>query len=72
MENDCTVRVKWNGGQPEDEQRASPSTFDELIFLLEQIRDRHGDEYGDEYARRLIEEGGGQPAGPRHPCWLRD
>jgi len=50
MDRYCTVRVKWNGGEPEDEQVAHPDTFDALVALLKQVRDRHANEYADSLA----------------------
>lgn len=50
MEGYCTVRVKWNGGEPDDEQVAHPGTFDEVVAILKQVRDRHADEYADSLA----------------------
>ena len=50
VEGYCTVRVKWNGGEPDDEQLARHGTFDELVTLLKQVRDRHADEYADALA----------------------
>ena len=50
MDSYCTVRVKWNGGDPEDEQVARPGTFDKLVALLKQVRDWHADEYADSLA----------------------
>lgn len=46
----CTIRVKWNGGDPDDEQVAHPGTFDEVVALLKQVHDRHANEYADALA----------------------
>jgi hypothetical protein len=50
VERYCTVRVKWNGGEPDDEQIARPGTFDEVVATLKQVRDRHANEYADSLA----------------------
>jgi hypothetical protein len=50
VEDYCTVRVKWNGGAPVDEQVFHPVSFDEVVALLKQVRDRHADEYADAVA----------------------
>lgn len=50
MEGYCTVRVKWNAGEPDDEQVAHPGAFEEVVALLEQVRDRHANEYADRLA----------------------
>jgi hypothetical protein len=47
MDKYCKVRVKWNCGEPEDEQVAHPRTFDEVVTVLKQVRDRHANEYAD-------------------------
>ena len=61
MDSYCTIRVKWNGGQPEDEQVARPNTFDDLVILLKQVRDRHSDEYAE---WRIKEREAGNPPCP--------
>lgn len=50
VEGYCTVRVKWNGGDPDVELVAHPGTFDEFVALLEQVRDRHSTEHADALA----------------------
>jgi hypothetical protein len=50
LEGYCTVRVKWNAGDPDDEQVAHPGTFDEVVVLLKHVRNRHADEYADALA----------------------
>jgi hypothetical protein len=50
MANYCTIRVKWNFGDPEDEQLDYPETFDEVVTLLSQVRDRHAVEHADSLA----------------------
>ena len=44
VEGYCTVRVKWNAGEPDDEQVAHPGMFEEVVVLLKQVSDRHADE----------------------------
>ena len=50
MEGYCTIRVKWNAGDPDDEQVAHPGTFEDVVALLKQVRDRHADEYAEALA----------------------
>jgi hypothetical protein len=42
--------VKSNGAELVDEQVSHLSTFDDLVALLKQVRDRHADEYADALA----------------------
>ncbi len=50
MEDYCTVRVRWNAGEPDDEQVARPGTFEEVEALLKEVRDRHANDYADALA----------------------
>ena len=62
MEGYCSVRVKWNGDDPDSEQVAHAGTFDEVVMLLKQVRDRYADEYAEarvnnaEVARALADD----------------
>src|SRR5262249_44621855 len=50
VESYCTVRVKWNADEPGDVEVAHPDTFDKVVAILKQVRDRHADEYADALA----------------------
>ena len=61
IENYCTIRVKWNGGEADDEQVVQPCSFQDVVASLKQVRDRHANEYADHLANdpesRLLLEG---------------
>lgn len=63
VEGYCTVRVKWNACEPDDEQVARPGTFEEVVALLKQVRDRHADEYADTLADGARSVGGDELGG---------
>jgi hypothetical protein len=49
MRHRCTLRIKWNGGDPASEESATVST-DELADLLKRVRERFAEQLADEFA----------------------